>query len=650
MKKRLSLLLSVIMLLGIMAPAALAAEFRVTTVVQPQYEDAENFSDGYAAVKKGGKWGYIDEDGKMVISPKYDWAGQFNEGVAVVATLTHESSSLDGEWVRDVYTLYLLTENGAETPLTYTFYDEEVENAFYIYESSDTSIEEAGASWFCQNGVVNANGTPYTADGREIRPSSPLRDTDGEEFGIFEMTGPCVGGVIPMRTYWEGYLESNVLCFYMDVSGNVIRTFPIAEIENGNGQKGITCVYAPDQDRITAVYAGFDSDWEWQYGWGVMDLNGSWVAQPVYSGCRYWMSGRFYADGRMIVQNSAGRYGAIDKNGITVLPMEYEFLSSFQEGVCAAKKDGKWFYIDLNGKTYQPGSLDGGAASANALSFFSNGVAPVYVAANGQAYCIQNVPKNGVLPAVAGTENLGREVYFPDYEEGSSDLGLLTSLGDIIAIKENGKWGYAQLEFTLDLPDQSAMDAWAYDEVVKAIEAGLVPNELQNQYKSNITRADFALLLTEVATVITDKDLETLVKDTTGRELDDIVRSYPFNDTASREVIAANALGIINGYGGGKFGPYDSITRQDAATMLLRAAVAIKADALDGWGDKIAQAGIEFDDGAAFSDYAKEAIQTMAAISVMNGTGQNKFSPKATYTRQQSFITAYRLMVQILDQ
>jgi hypothetical protein len=33
-------------------------------VVQPQFDGANPFSDGCAAVKKGGKWGFIDATGK----------------------------------------------------------------------------------------------------------------------------------------------------------------------------------------------------------------------------------------------------------------------------------------------------------------------------------------------------------------------------------------------------------------------------------------------------------------------------------------------------------------------------------------------------------------------------------------------------------
>lgn len=636
-KKMISMLLAALLLVG---PAAQAASFEIEPFVKPTYEQVSGFSGGYAAVKQDGKWGYIDEEGNMAIAPKYDWAGLFSEGVAIVGLRGTEkyNEGTEYESTRTYYDLYLLREDGTEKPLTY--YSEWEDEIVPMQHEEDgivsAPIESAGYSWFCQNGVICVEKKPFDADGNEIRVKNPPEDTE-----IFYMTGPCVGGIIPM--YGDSPLEGSGTAFFMDKNGTITRQFPRYRESN------ITTLYAPEQDRIVACKGEYDEEGNWIGGWGAMDMNGNWVIEPVYENYRFMLRGQFFCDGLMSVMKN-GKYGAIDKNGKTVIPFEYDFMSSFSEGMCTVKKDGKAFFLDLQGKQYEPGALNGGAASANISSPFSGGVAPVYVAKDGQAYCVQNVPKNGVMPAITGTQNLAKEVYFPEYVEGSDDVGVLTTIDETIAIKENGKWGFSKLTFHLDLPDQSAMDKWAYDEVCKAIEAGLVPNELQNQYRSNITRKDFALLLTEVATTITEKDLDTLVKSATGKDLDDIVKSYPFSDTNSRAVVAANALGIINGYGAGKFGPYDTISRQDAATMLLRAATAIKADAMDGWGDKIAQANVQFADGAAFSGYAKEAISVMAALDVMKGTGNNQFDPKGTYTRQQSFMTVYRLMTQILNE
>ncbi len=54
-------------------------------VIQPSFADAKSFSEGYAAVKTGDKWGYIDETGTPVIDPVFDEAGPVSkEGTAFV--------------------------------------------------------------------------------------------------------------------------------------------------------------------------------------------------------------------------------------------------------------------------------------------------------------------------------------------------------------------------------------------------------------------------------------------------------------------------------------------------------------------------------------------------------------------------------------
>ena len=56
-------------------------------VIDAQYEETLGFRLGLAPVKKGGKWGYIDKDGNMIIEPKYLKASEFfDEGFAVVYT------------------------------------------------------------------------------------------------------------------------------------------------------------------------------------------------------------------------------------------------------------------------------------------------------------------------------------------------------------------------------------------------------------------------------------------------------------------------------------------------------------------------------------------------------------------------------------
>ncbi|MBW4577893.1 MAG: WG repeat-containing protein [Aphanothece sp. CMT-3BRIN-NPC111] len=53
-------------------------------VIQPDFDEAGEFSEGLAAIKIGSKFGYIDETGLEVIPPKFDQAKPFSEGLASV--------------------------------------------------------------------------------------------------------------------------------------------------------------------------------------------------------------------------------------------------------------------------------------------------------------------------------------------------------------------------------------------------------------------------------------------------------------------------------------------------------------------------------------------------------------------------------------
>ena len=59
-------------------------------VIEPQFDLADPFSEGMAAVLKAPSWGYIDKSGKMVIPPTYAAGGRFSDGLAAVAAVTRD--------------------------------------------------------------------------------------------------------------------------------------------------------------------------------------------------------------------------------------------------------------------------------------------------------------------------------------------------------------------------------------------------------------------------------------------------------------------------------------------------------------------------------------------------------------------------------
>jgi hypothetical protein len=54
-------------------------------VIEPQFTEAGNFSNGLVAIRVDFKYGYFDRQLKMIIPPRFESAGDFSEGLASVA-------------------------------------------------------------------------------------------------------------------------------------------------------------------------------------------------------------------------------------------------------------------------------------------------------------------------------------------------------------------------------------------------------------------------------------------------------------------------------------------------------------------------------------------------------------------------------------
>lgn len=62
--------------------------FKPSSIDPCVYEQAEDFSEGLAAVERNGKWGYIDATGREIVPPGYDEVEPFSDGYAKVCRNT----------------------------------------------------------------------------------------------------------------------------------------------------------------------------------------------------------------------------------------------------------------------------------------------------------------------------------------------------------------------------------------------------------------------------------------------------------------------------------------------------------------------------------------------------------------------------------
>lgn len=188
--------------------------------------------------------------------------------------------------------------------------------------------------------------------------------------------------------------------------------------------------------------------------------------------------------------------------------------------------------------------------------------------------------------------------------------------------------------------------SWAQDEVQKADELGLIPGAIQGleTYRAPITRAQFCEMVVNFVARQQGSDLAPFKKLLTRYtvEYDDqgMVKA-PFSDTAAEGVeTMAYYLGIVNGKGDGKFDPDGLLTRQEAATILLRAYAAY-AGGYEALPSDVAET--SYPDQAAIGDWAKDGVALMAQWKVMNGMDDGTFAPQANYTVEQCVLTLLRL-------
>lgn len=646
-KRFLSLFLALALCMGLAVPAFAAGDkpqrgvLTCTEHIAPQYEDAQTFSEGLAAVKKDGKWGYIDEDNNVVIPFQYDYTWGFDEGYAVVAKAISTTPEEEDDYA--TYSYYMKAEIGfidqdnrytaftdlyadydddwnfVPGPLTITF-----RNVVYDYGDGYTDeyrfVPEEETLMF-HNGFAVIDYHLFRTDGSQVEIT---RDTQwGPE--ICGPIGPVNEGLVPITSLGGEGLDDYG---WADTNGNVVRFFlddpypgyDISIVRSFN--QGLAPVWAYIYDE--------NGDYDENEYCGIMDRSFQWVIRPSYD--RHMVSNStseykvFGVTGLLLVKDFNGKWGGVDKNGKTVLPFRYDGLYPYSQGLAAFKENGKWGFIDDKGQVAIP------AQYVIVSSFSGNGYAVAYDGQN--AFLIDKTGKE-----IPGTDQLDPSTYFA--WDKDDDIPTVYTPGTYVVIEKDGKYGFGKVDYLPELPKQGDTDSWAYDEVVEAIEEELVPTYLQNLYRQNITREEFCDLIVQAVSEALDKDVEALVLERSGKTLTALRQEYKFNDTTSANVAAAYALGIVKGTSDTTFNPYGQITRQEAATMLARAArlLGLKAGT-----------GISFNDAGSFASWAKDEISFVSGLvdpvsnnRVMNGVSSDRFDPASSYTREQAILTILRL-------
>ncbi|RYI28837.1 S-layer homology domain-containing protein [Bacillus infantis] len=150
-------------------------------------------------------------------------------------------------------------------------------------------------------------------------------------------------------------------------------------------------------------------------------------------------------------------------------------------------------------------------------------------------------------------------------------------------------------------------------------ERGIIGGYSDGTFKpgNSITRGQAAAILANLL----DLDTEN-VKDPGFKDVSPELWSY-------KAIAAAAEKGIFNGYGDGRFGPNDKITRAQMASTLIKAFDFIYMDFR--WGDT------PFKDLDRLASH-RESVYTLYKLGITSGTSETTFSPNDPITRAQAAV------------
>lgn len=252
-------------------------------------------------VKINGKFGYINNKGKIVIPPKFTYASSFSEGLAVVDYDKFIDTS--GKVVMDFF------DGTTGSPVVFPF--------------SEGMARMVGGCIVAIWGYIDKKGN------RVISLPSDVMCYDFSE---------SLARVERMRSNKWGYINREgkfVIEPKFDDAGDFSEG--LARVSLG----GIMAWPQGETGRIMG-------------NWGYINKKGEWVIPPQFDYALDFSEGLAAVgfggilDKHKIFINS--RKGYINKKGKFVIPPQYEDARNFSEGLAGVKIDGKWGYINKKGK------------------------------------------------------------------------------------------------------------------------------------------------------------------------------------------------------------------------------------------------------------------------------------------------------------
>lgn len=281
------------------------------------YQSVDSFSEGLAVVgDRNGKYGAIDQSGRLVIPMEYDWLYNFSNGLAAAGKETGTNAL-----GYPIYEVGFIDKTGAVVvPFNYSTADSFSDGLAVVGVHSGYALSEFYGDEYVETykyGLIDASE-------KIVVPL--VYDSISFEWGN---TGTNRNGAVVCK---DGK------CGLIDKTGNIV-----VPLEYDGYDSAYHGYFA---NGVVQLYKG---DWETGKSY-VMDSSGSIVIPPEYDikwrSPKYGEPGVFFDGVAAVSKND--KWGYMDRDGKILLPLEYDEVGYASGGMGVVRQGSRYGIVDLN--------------------------------------------------------------------------------------------------------------------------------------------------------------------------------------------------------------------------------------------------------------------------------------------------------------
>lgn len=442
-------------------------------VISPRYDYAGRFSDGLSKVQIDAKYGFVDKTGKLVLQCKYDYIYDISDGMAVLKTMEGKYGFCNNKGVVVIPPKYDDAGDFGSglAPV------KSGEKYGYINKAGQVVIgpKYDQATRFMDGLAVVTNNNLYALTDKTGKLVLPYRNHEISYFakgvykvrndhlntyGLISKTGTWLTDstfryIGDLNTQFEGgmanILDASDKMGFVNAKGEVIQK-PAFDSWKKIGSPHLICVYTNYKLYVTE-----------NTRFGLYDLNQKkLITELIYNEIDDEL-----ADG-LIAFVKDGKIGYLDTLGVEVVSAIFEKGFRFENGVATVGKDNKMMLVDKKGNVI-----------SKSYDLIFSYLADLYLVNNGGTWDEENgleggksgiIRKDGteLLPPECDQIGTGNEGIFIFISDGI--LGMADRKGEQILLSSEITWlgefhdGRALIRMTVEdpyyiLPDE---ELWGY--------------------------------------------------------------------------------------------------------------------------------------------------------------------------------------------